>query len=77
MLDFGITDHIYNSQDTFINFCLMRKKACTAIEERIIFYGQGNIIKNFIHFDIKLTNVSYISILVNNLYCISRLYCCR
>lgn len=37
VLDFKATNHIYNSRDAFINFCLMKKKIYTATKKRLFF----------------------------------------
>lgn len=77
LLDFGVTDHAYNSRDTFTNFRPMRKEAYTAMGEQNISYGQEDVMKEFTYSDIIFTNIFYISILVNNLYSISYLCYCR
>ena len=72
LLDSGATDHAHNSRDTFINFRPMREEAYTAMGERIISYSRGDVIKKFTYSNIMFTIVLYISILVNNLYSVSR-----
>ena len=52
----------------------MRKEACTATGEQIIFYGQANVMKKFTHSNVSFTNVFYIPTLMNNLYIVSCLY---
>lgn len=46
MIDFYATDHTCKYYDMFTNFCLIRRKVYTAMENQIIFYKQKDIKKN-------------------------------